>query len=240
MKKIAIAALAAAVLPQAALAQNVPAPVIIVVDSNKAGTECNACKTALTQLQQQGQSLQTLRQQQSTPLQTEQQQLQTAIDALKGKQPDAALQARITAGGRLLFINSARHAIFTDGPERTDILVERVAAAATPAGRWLAEDIRGGGVIDRLQTVLEIAEDGTITGTGGCNRMSGKATISDDGIVFGPIAATSMACTPAAMDQESKFFEALGHVRKWRVDPARRKLALLDEGGSTLIVLARQ
>jgi len=97
MKKIAIAALAAAVLPQAALAQNVPAPVIVVVDSNKAGTECNACKTALAQLQQQAQSLQTLRQQLGTPLQTEQQQLQTAIDALKGKQPDAALQARITA-----------------------------------------------------------------------------------------------------------------------------------------------
>jgi Skp family chaperone for outer membrane proteins len=99
MKKIAIAALAAAVLPQAALAQTVPAPVILVVDSNKAGTECNACKTALTQLQQQGQSLQTLRQQLGTPLQTEQQQLQTAIDALKGKQPDAALQARINAFG---------------------------------------------------------------------------------------------------------------------------------------------
>jgi len=97
MKKIAIAALAAAVLPQAAWAQNVPAPVIVVVDSNKAGTECNACKTALAQLQQQAQSLQTLRQQLGTPLQTEQQQLQTAIDALKGKQPDAALQARITA-----------------------------------------------------------------------------------------------------------------------------------------------
>jgi Skp family chaperone for outer membrane proteins len=97
MKKFAIAALAAAVLPQAALAQNVPAPVIVVVDSNKAGTECNACKTALSQLQQQAQALQTLRQQLGAPLQTEQQQLQTALEALKGKQPDAALQARITA-----------------------------------------------------------------------------------------------------------------------------------------------
>ena len=97
MKKLAFAALAVATAPQVAVAQNVPSPVIIVVDSNKAGTECNACKTALAQLTQQGQSLQTLRNQLATPLQTEGQQLQAAIDALKGKQPDAALQSRITA-----------------------------------------------------------------------------------------------------------------------------------------------
>ena len=97
MKKLVLAAIAAAVAPQAASAQTVPSPVIIIVDSNKAGTECTACKTAMTQLQQQAQSLQTLRQQLATPLQTEGQQLQAAIDALKGKQPDAALQARITA-----------------------------------------------------------------------------------------------------------------------------------------------
>jgi Skp family chaperone for outer membrane proteins len=99
MKKLALAAVAATMAPQAALAQNVPAPVIIDVDSNKAGTECTACKTAHAQLQQQAQALQTYRTQLATPLQTEGQQLQTAVDALKGKQPDAALQARINAFG---------------------------------------------------------------------------------------------------------------------------------------------
>jgi outer membrane protein len=97
MKKLAIAALAVTLAPQAALAQTVPNAVVIIVDGNKAGTECSACRTALSQLQQQGQAIQTLRQQLATPLQTEGQQLQTAVDALKGKQPDAALQARITA-----------------------------------------------------------------------------------------------------------------------------------------------
>ena len=97
MKKIALAAVALAIAPQAALAQNIPSAVVVIVDGNKAGTECTACRTALSQLQQQGQALQTLRQQLAAPLQTEGQQLQAAIDALKGKQPDAALQARITA-----------------------------------------------------------------------------------------------------------------------------------------------
>jgi Skp family chaperone for outer membrane proteins len=97
MKKLAFAALAVALAPQVASAQTVPNAVVVVVDGNKAGTECNACRTALSQLQQQGQAIQTFRQQLAAPLQTEGQQLQTAVDALKGKQPDAALQARITA-----------------------------------------------------------------------------------------------------------------------------------------------
>src|SRR5262245_48511789 len=71
-----------------------------------------------------------------------------------------------------------------------------------PAGRWLAENIRGGGVIDRLQTILELGADGAISGTGGCNVMRGKATISGDTIAFGPIASTRKACSPAVMNQE--------------------------------------
>jgi putative lipoprotein len=127
----------------------------------------------------------------------------------------------------------------------TDILVQRVdenphtSVVAHPAGRWLAEDIRRGGVIDRLQTVLEIAADGTITGTGGCNRMMGKATISGETIAFGPLASTNMACTPAAMNQEQKFFAALGDARTWRIDPVRQKLVLLDADGKPIVILAR-
>jgi putative lipoprotein len=113
------------------------------------------------------------------------------------------------------------------------------AATAGPAGRWLAEDIRGGGVIDRLQTILEIAGDGSVSGTGGCNRMAGKAVIAGDRITFGPLASTKMACPPAAMNQERKFFDALGDARAWRVDPVRRKLVLLDTEGKSILVLTR-
>ena len=95
MKKLIIAAVAMTALPQVAVAQNLPAPVIAVVDANRAASECNACRTAVTQLQQQAQAVQTLRTQLSTPLQTEGQQLEAAVRALAGKQPDAALTKRI-------------------------------------------------------------------------------------------------------------------------------------------------
>lgn len=92
---------------------------------------------------------------------------------------------------------------------------QQPADKASPIGRWLAEDIRGGGVIDNLQTVLEIAEDGKVSGSGGCNRMSAVATVSGEDITFGPIAATRMACAPASMNQETKFFAALAEARTW-------------------------
>ncbi len=160
-----------------------------------------------------------------------------------------ALRARVTVGDQLWFATTTHHPMFKGGASDTTIVVERVGssprrissegAPAGPAGRWLAEDIRGGGVIDRLQTTLEIGADGTITGSGGCNRMSGKATISGENIKFAPLASTNMACSPAIMDQEGKFFAALMEVRAWRIDPARRKLALLDGAGKTLIVFAQ-
>ena len=116
---------------------------------------------------------------------------------------------------------------------------DRNESAVTPAGRWLAEDIGGGGVLDRLQTILELAADGTVSGTGGCNRMMGKAVISGETMSFSPIASTRMACTPAAMAQEAKFFKALEAVKTWRIDPMRRKLTLYDSHASPLVVLAR-
>jgi len=158
-----------------------------------------------------------------------------------------ALQARIVQDGRLLFLTTTRHSVLAGGPDQTDLVLERVgqedradAGAAPPAGRWLAEDIRGGGGVDDLQSVLELGADGSVSGTGGCNRMAGQAEIDGERIAFGPLAATQMACVPAAMDQEAKFFAALADARSWRADEARDKLILLDAEGSEILVLARQ
>jgi len=92
------AAFAAAILtPSVALAQAVPAAVITVVDLDRITTECTACKTASAALRAQVTSLQNREKALATPLQTEQKSIQAAIDALQGKEPDAALQARVKA-----------------------------------------------------------------------------------------------------------------------------------------------
>ena len=99
MKKLLISAAfsAALIAPSAASAQAIPAAVVAVVDLEKVQSQCTACKTAAAALRSQVQALQTRGQSLGTPLQTEQKSIQSAIDALNGKEPDAALQARITA-----------------------------------------------------------------------------------------------------------------------------------------------
>jgi outer membrane protein len=93
-----IAASAAALLaPAAANAQAVPAAVVAVVDLQRVTADCNACKTASAALRGKATALQNREKALATPLQTEGKSIQAAIDALKGAEPDAALQARIKA-----------------------------------------------------------------------------------------------------------------------------------------------
>jgi putative lipoprotein len=154
-----------------------------------------------------------------------------------------ALQARIVDGDRLVFITKKHHAVFAGGRNNTRLLVQRVGqeplTVASPAGKWLAEDILGGGVIDRLQTTLEIAADGTVSGHGGCNRYSGRVSITGESISFSPLASTRMACTPAAMAQERKFHQALEKTRTFRINARERKLILRDGNGATVARLAK-
>lgn len=86
-----------AILPTAAQAQAIPGAVVAVVDLEKVTSQCNACKTAAASLRSQVSGLQTRQQTLSGPLQAEQKSIQDAINALGGKEPDAALKARAQA-----------------------------------------------------------------------------------------------------------------------------------------------
>ena len=92
------AALAASTLaPVAAAAQAVPAAVIAVVDLQKVTSDCTACRSARATLQGQVTALQNREKTLSAPLETEGKAIQAAVDALKGREPDAALQQRAQA-----------------------------------------------------------------------------------------------------------------------------------------------
>ncbi|MDK1493448.1 META domain-containing protein [Sinorhizobium sp. 7-81] len=115
---------------------------------------------------------------------------------------------------------------------------EIVAAEKVPeelVGSWLAEDIGGGGVIDDLQTVLEIREDGTYGGMAGCNNFTGAFSLTGTTITFGPTAAARKMCAPAIMDQEQKFFSTLREGLTWKIDGGR--LTLTRPDGTPVMLL---
>ena len=49
--------------------------------------------------------------------------------------------------------------------------------------------------------VLDL-EESQVTGSGGCNRLVGSFTLSEDELRFGPLASTRMACADAVMERE--------------------------------------
>ena len=98
MKKLALSlavAVSALTVPGTAHAQQRPG--VLVVDTDRILSECTACKAAATQLQSQLQAGRTRAQQLDASLKPEAEALEKAVQALGGRQPDAALQARIAA-----------------------------------------------------------------------------------------------------------------------------------------------
>ncbi|MCL6697472.1 OmpH family outer membrane protein [Sphingomonas sp. NSE70-1] len=95
--RIAAALIAATALAAPAMAQRAPATVAIVINTDRIYRDCNACRTAQTQLQSQVTALRTRQQTLEGQLRPEGQAIQTAVNALAGKQPDAALQNRVKA-----------------------------------------------------------------------------------------------------------------------------------------------
>ena len=92
----AVVALAASSTPLFAQARAVPT-LAIVVDNQRIFATCTACVAAQAQLKTQADAIQARQQAIVGPLQTEGQSIQTAVNALQGKAPDAALQTRVTA-----------------------------------------------------------------------------------------------------------------------------------------------
>ncbi len=151
-----------------------------------------------------------------------------------------AVQARITVDNNLWFINDERHSVDPTKPEPIQMWLRRVSQDTVPPAltvfdtTWLAEDIGGKGVIDDAQTTLSIAEDGSVTGRGGCNGYFSQATIDGEKISFGKAGSTMMACPDAIMDQERRFHEALEKTVSFRFNE-EGKLFLVDANGTDLV-----
>lgn len=153
------------------------------------------------------------------------------------------LQARIAAGDTLWFVNDQQYRVDPaqlQAPVNINVVMVRKDAEAAPdspieGSNWLVEDIYGAGVIDDAQTTLTIGNDGEVNGSSGCNRYFTKASFSADTLSFAEVGSTYLQCPPALMNQESKFFDALGKTRAYKVDMG--KLLLLDDKGHEILRL---
>ncbi|NLG55476.1 MAG: META domain-containing protein [Rhodococcus sp.] len=81
-----------------------------------------------------------------------------------------------------------------------------------------------------------IGDDGTVTGSAGCNQMTGRATISNQSgatatITFEPVGTTMMACDDDAMAVEAAVLSALSGETTATVDGDTLRLQRADGVG---------
>lgn len=81
-------------------------------------------------------------------------------------------------------------------------------------------------------------EDGSASGTSGCNSFFGSYTLSGDRITMGEMGSTLMACEEALMQQEQDFLAALAGAATYAVQG--ESLQLFDAAGSVVATFAVQ
>jgi Skp family chaperone for outer membrane proteins len=187
MIRLTAALIAASALATPAFAQRVPAALVAVVDLERVGRECNACKTASTALQSQVNAFNTRRQQLTTQLNPERQQLQTAVTALAGKQPDAALTQRIQAFQQ-------KEATAAQELERQQTQVQRNQA-------YISQQIDAK-LVPLLQPAMERRGANVLLDTQSAIRFGSTLDITNDVLAALNGALTSVATTAPAQPQQ--------------------------------------
>lgn len=104
---------------------------------------------------------------------------------------------------------------------------------------WLLDDLGGKPPVAETFPSAAFAEDGTVAGSGGCNRFRGSYTVSGSTIkVDDALASTMMACDEAVMAQEAAFFDALLKAQTFSIQG--EQLTLSDDAGKALSVFTAQ
>lgn len=165
-----------------------------------------------------------------------------------------SVRARILVDGRLFFITDEIAPVLTQGHgNEVSLLLVRAAGEPAPPARgttrgklrglrldgprWELVELEGKPLPTGLTDTprLEFAPDPRrVTGSGGCNLLSGEYERDGERLSFKPLASTRRAC-PDGMDTETAFHAALAKVRSFRI--AGRQLELLDEAGGRLALL---
>jgi Skp family chaperone for outer membrane proteins len=184
----ALAALAVG-LPAAAPAQRLSPAVVAVVDIARVSSECTACRAAAQQLQAQVQQVQTRAQTLQQQLTTQGQPIQTAVNALNGRQPDAALQGRITA-----FQTQERSAQQELGQAR-----QRLESTQLNVNRQISERLR-----PIMNTVLQQRGASLIVDRGSVLASSPNLDVTNDVLAQLNQQLPSVSVTPLPQQQQQQ------------------------------------
>lgn len=105
------------------------------------------------------------------------------------------------------------------------------------AGDWVVTSLDGSALPKGADVTLTF-DAGRIAGLAACNRYSGNYTLTGEGLSFGPMAGTRMACPPPLMETESAVYAAFARITQFDITPDGALLLKSDEA-TTLLVATR-
>ena len=157
-----------------------------------------------------------------------------------------AVRARILVDGKALFTTDSATLVITPGrPNKVDLLLRRVSAGegppASPTGNqplestyWKATELgrKATPTEDpKREAHLQFQAGGRVSGSDGCNRLTGTVQRTGNRITFGQMAGTQMACLNPS-GTERPFRDALKEATRFTITGDR--LELFDRAGTRL------
>jgi heat shock protein HslJ len=98
---------------------------------------------------------------------------------------------------------------------------------------WLLTELNGQVPIPNTTITAEFTEDGSVSGSSGCNQYTTSYTVDGDQLNFGEqVASTMMACLEPVMEQEREYLQALTATATFEIEDD--VLVLLDADGNEL------
>ncbi|MFD4183312.1 META domain-containing protein [Rhodococcus sp. NPDC058514] len=127
----------------------------------------------------------------------------------------------------------------TTGDSSVTLVDKKVASPDRPitGTTWVVDQLISPSAITTsvaLETAapnLLIADDGSVTGSPGCNRMTGTAQVAGDKVTFGPLATTLMACEPDVEEVERAVLNVLNGETTFTVDADHARVMRADGNG---------
>ena len=159
------------------------------------------------------------------------------------------VRARITQDGKLLFTSDTATPVITRGnPVSVSIMLRRAAGSQAvspnPGGKrplegtyWKATELAGKPTPTQDATReahLLFQPAGRLSGSDGCNRITGSYQLRGDTVTFGQMAGTLMACINASAEIEGAFREALKSATRLTV--VGERLVLFNTAGNRIAV----
>jgi heat shock protein HslJ len=122
---------------------------------------------------------------------------------------------------------------------RGSFIAEEPSTPTSLTGTWRLSSYGSAGTISTaladVEANLTFNEDGTLTGTSGCNEFGGSYTVEGDQITFKEIVSTLMLCDTPLMGQEEAMQQVLTETATYQIEG----LTLTITNNDRVLILTR-